>query len=85
MDEPLDFGGSILTALILIADLANLIVGRRTNIPHRCVALVAGGTILGFDDHVHLDLERSHTVLTPDEARRVAVELKKIADVIDPL
>jgi hypothetical protein len=37
-----------------------------------------------FDDQVHIDLDRAHTVLSPDEARRFAAELKRIADVIDP-
>ena len=31
------------------------------------------------------DLDRTHTILSPDEARRFAAELKRIADVIDPL
>jgi hypothetical protein len=74
-----------LTALTLIAHFASRIIAPRTNIPDHCVALVAGGAILGFDGHVHIDLDRSHTVLSADEARRVAVELKKIADAIDPL
>jgi hypothetical protein len=39
---------------------------------------------LGFDDQIHIDLDRAHTVLSPDEARRFAFELKKIADMIDP-
>jgi hypothetical protein len=50
-----------------------------------CVAVVTGGAILGFDDQVHIDLDRAHTVLTPDEARRFAAELKRIADTLDPL
>ncbi|HUZ91629.1 MAG TPA: hypothetical protein VMU78_07000 [Methylocella sp.] len=50
-----------------------------------CVAVVAGGAVLGFDDKVHVDLDRAHTVLSPDEARRFAFELKRIADMIDPL
>jgi hypothetical protein len=49
------------------------------------VALVTGGALLGFDDQVHIDLNRTHTVLSPNEARQFAVELKRIADVIDPL
>jgi hypothetical protein len=49
-----------------------------------CVAVVTGGAILGFDDQVHIDLDRAHTVLSPDEARRFAFELKRIADMIDP-
>jgi hypothetical protein len=49
------------------------------------VALVAGGAVLGFDHQVHIDLDRAHTVLSPDDARLFAAELKKIADVIDPL
>lgn len=32
-----------------------------------------------------IDLDRPHTVLSPDEARQFAAELKRIADVIDPL
>ena len=52
--------------------------------PEHSVALVSGGAILGFDDQVHIDLNRAHTVLSPDEARRFAAELKIIADVIDP-
>jgi hypothetical protein len=48
------------------------------------VALVTGGAVLGFDDQVHIDLNRAHTVLSPDEARRFAAELKRIADIIDP-
>jgi hypothetical protein len=50
-----------------------------------CVAVVAGGAVLGFDDQVHVDLDRAHTVLSPDEARRFAFELKRIAEMIDPL
>jgi hypothetical protein len=50
-----------------------------------CVALVTGGAVLGFDDRVHIDLDRSHTVLSTDEARRFALELKRIADMIDRL
>ena len=49
------------------------------------VALVAGGAVLGFDHQVHIDLDRAHTVLSPGDARLFAAELKKIADVIDPL
>ena len=53
--------------------------------PEPSVALVTGGAVLGFDDQVHIDLDRTHTILSPDEARRFAAELKRIADVIDPL
>ena len=53
--------------------------------PEPSVALVTGGAVLGFDDQVHIDLDRTHTVLSPDEARRFAAELKRIADAIDPL
>jgi hypothetical protein len=53
--------------------------------PEVSVALVTGGAILGFDDRVHIDLNRAHTVLSPDEARRFAAELKRIADAIDPV
>jgi hypothetical protein len=34
---------------------------------------------------VHIDLDRTHTVLSPDDARLFAAELKKMADAIDPL
>ena len=53
--------------------------------PEPSVALVTGGAVLGFDGQVHIDLDRAHTILSPDEARRFAAELKRIADVIDPL
>jgi hypothetical protein len=53
--------------------------------PEPSVSLVAGGAVLAVDDQVHLDLDRSHTVLSPNEARQFAAELKRIADVIDPL
>ena len=53
--------------------------------PEPNVALVTGGATLGFDDRVHIDLNRAHTVLSPDEARRFAAELKRISDMIDPL
>ena len=53
--------------------------------PEPSVALVTGGAVLGFDDQVHIDLDRAHTVLSPDEARRFAADLKRIADAIDPL
>jgi hypothetical protein len=53
--------------------------------PEPNVALVTGGAILGFDDRVHIDLNCAHTVLSPDEARRFAAELKRISDMIDPL
>ena len=53
--------------------------------PEPSVSLVAGGAVLAVDDQVHIDLSRSHTVLSPNEARQFAAELKRIADVIDPL
>jgi hypothetical protein len=53
--------------------------------PEANVALVTGGALLGFDDQVHIDLNRTHTVLSPDEARQFAAALKRIADAIDPL
>ncbi len=80
----MDVGDGVLAALTLFAHLAYRIIAPRKSISDHCVALVAGGAILGFDGHVHIDLDRSHTVLSPDEARRVAIELKKIADAIDP-
>ena len=49
------------------------------------VALVTGGAVLGFDDQVHIDLDRTHTILSPNQARQFAAELKRIADGIDPL
>jgi hypothetical protein len=62
-----------------------LITAPQNNTVDHCVALVIGGAILGFDDLVHIDLDRSHTVLSPNDARQFAAELKRIADVIDPL
>lgn len=47
------------------------------------VALVTGGAILGFDNQIHLDLDRAHTLLSPDEARRFAIRLETIAATID--
>jgi len=44
--------------------------------PEPCVALVTGGAVLGFDDRVYIDLDRAHTVLSLDEARQFAAELK---------
>jgi hypothetical protein len=52
--------------------------------PEPRVALVAGGAVLGFDGGVHIDLDRAHTVLSPDDARQFAAGLKQIADMIDP-
>ena len=45
--------------------------------PEHSVALVSGGAILGFDDQVHIDLNRAHTELSPDEARRFATGAQK--------
>ena len=53
--------------------------------PESSVSLVAGGAVLAVDDQVHIDLGRSHTVLSPNGARHFAAELKRIADMIDPL
>ena len=44
--------------------------------PEPSVALVTGG----FDDQVHIDLDRVHTVHSPDEARRFAAELNAIVE-----
>ena len=41
--------------------------------------------MLGFDDQVHIDLDRSHTVLSPSDARYFAAELNRIADAADHL
>jgi hypothetical protein len=60
-------------------------VAPRKSLAEYSVALVAGGAVLGFDHQVHIDLDRAHTVLSPDDARQFATELKRIADVIDPL
>ena len=57
----------------------------RNSITEHSVALVTGGAVLGFDDQVHIDLDRPHTVLSPHEARQFAAELNRIADVIDRL
>jgi hypothetical protein len=46
---------------------------------------VPGGAVLGFDDQVHIDLDRSHTVLSPSDARHFAAELNRIADAVDQL
>jgi hypothetical protein len=69
----------------LSAYFTYLITVSDNNTVEHCVALVIGGVILGFDDRVHIDLERSHTVLSPNDARQFAAELKRIADVLDPL
>ena len=63
---------------------ADLIAAPCNNIADHCVALITGGAILGIDDRVHIDLDRSHTVLSPNDARQFATELKRIADMIDP-
>jgi hypothetical protein len=70
---------------LLSAYFTNLITASHNNTVEHCVALVIGGAILGFDDRAHIDLERSHTVLSPNDARQFAAELKRIADVLDPL
>lgn len=51
--------------------------------PEPIVALVTGGAILGFDGRVHIDLDCTHTVLSPDEARHFAAKLKWIAVAMD--
>jgi hypothetical protein len=53
--------------------------------PEPNVALVTGGAVLGIDERVHIDLNRSHTVLSPNDARHFAAEVKRIADAIEPL
>jgi hypothetical protein len=68
----------------LSAYFTYLITAQHNNTADHCVALVIGGAILGFDDLVHIDLDRSHTVLSPDEARQFSAELKRIADEIEP-
>lgn len=62
----------------------NRVVPLRKNSTEHVVAHVPGGAVLGFDKQVHLDLDRTHTVLTPEAARQFADELKKIADAVDP-
>ncbi len=59
------------------------IIAAHNRIAKYSVTLVAGGAVLGFDDQVHIDLDRSHTVLSPDEARQFSAELKRIADEIE--
>ena len=83
----LSFGlrSTFFTALPLISNF-----GYRVRLPRRSVAnpvvmLVPGGAVLGFDDQVHIDLDRSHTVLSPSDARYFAAELKRIADAADHL
>jgi hypothetical protein len=76
---------SLLAAWALIANF-----GYRAKLPRRSVAkpivmLVPGGAVLGIDDLVHIDLDRSHTVLSPSDARHFAAELKRIADAVDLL
>ncbi len=58
---------------------------RDNSIADHCVALVTEGTIIGIDDRVHIELDRSHTVLSANDARHFATELKRIAHVMDPL
>jgi hypothetical protein len=60
------------------------IIAAHNKIAKYSVTLVAGGALLGFDDQIHIDLDRSHTVLSPDEARQFSSELKRIADEIEP-
>ena len=60
------------------------IIAAHNKIAKYSVTLVAGGALLGFDDQIHIDLDRTHTVLSPDEARQFSSELKRIADEIEP-
>ena len=60
------------------------IIAAHNKIAKYSVTLVAGGALLGFDDQIHIDLDRSHTVLSPDEASQFSSELKRIADEIEP-
>jgi hypothetical protein len=76
---------ALLAAWTVATNITNHIGASRKSIAQPSVALVTGGAVIGFDDRVHIDLDRSHTVLSPDEARQFANELKRIADVIDPL
>jgi hypothetical protein len=83
----LSFGlrSTFFTALRVISNF-----GYRVRLPRRSVAnpvvmLVPGGAVLGFDDQVHIDLDRSHTVLSPSDARHFAAELNRIADAVDHL
>jgi hypothetical protein len=76
---------SLLAAWALITNF-----GYRARVPHNSIAepsvmLVPGGAVLGFDDQVHIDLDRSHTVLSPSDARHFAAELNRIADAVDHL
>ena len=83
----LSFGlrSTFFTALPLISNF-----GYRARVPHSNIAessvmLVPGGAVLGFDDQVHIDLDRSHTVLSSSDARHFAAELNRIADAVDHL
>ena len=55
-----------------MAYFASLIAAtHKKNIAEPSVALVVGGALLGIDDQVHIDLDRSHTVLSPDDAEEI--------------
>jgi hypothetical protein len=79
----LDFGGAALSSTLDY--FTNFFTAPRNNIADHYVTLVTGGAVLAFDDQVHIDLDRSHTVLSPTQARQFAAELKRIADMIDSL
>ncbi len=76
---------TLLAAWTLFANFACRARAPGKSITEYSVAVVSGGAVLGFDGQVHIDLDRSHTVLSPDEARRFAAEVTRIADTIDPL
>lgn len=73
-----------LTAFRWVENMLRTKLARATDLKSEPnVALVIGGAILGFDNEVHIDLDRAHTVLSPDEARRFAIRLETIAATIE--
>ena len=82
---PSNYRSALLAAWALIANFGYRARLPRSSITKPIVMLVPGGAVLGFDDLVHIDLDRSHTVLSPSDVRRFAAELKRIADAVDLL
>jgi hypothetical protein len=76
---------TLLAAWALIANFGYRVRLLRRSVANPVVMLVPGGAVLGFDDQVHIDLDRSHTVLSPSDARHFAAGLNRIADAVDHL
>jgi hypothetical protein len=76
---------TLLAAWAILANFGYRVRLPRSSIAKPIVMLVPGGAVLGFDDLVHIDLDRSHTVLSPSDARHFAAELNRIADAVDHL